>query len=400
MTPTNQFTAPLIIEADGSKASSLERLPLQASGGGYDERWLQDVLYRNPTLIPTEELEPVFGGAVPICMELPTNVGPLDLVYINEQGLLTLTECKLWRNPEARRKVVGQILDYAQEISRWTYDELDAAIARSEARMGSNLWEIARAAFGLEDEAVFIDRVSRHLRAGSFLLIIVGDGIRENTENIAAFLQQHAGLSFAFGLVEERLFLVPGTKQILVQPRILAKTVELGRYIVTTDAGVTSAVESTERKVAGNPRFAQTLTETMFIEGVAGNSAMADELRDFFAELKEAGMEIQPTERGVSLKVVPIGTKQNLLTLERKGTVRNHGCGNTEIGRRYLEALRDLVAGSKVSEVRPGSADDGWSNTIQRGDGTAMRVDDILPLRKELVELFREVADQLRASEQ
>ncbi len=399
MPSTNQFTTPLIVEADGSNASPLEYLPLQASVGGYNERWLQEILYKNASLIPTEELEPVFGGAVPICMELPTNVGPLDLAYINEQGLLTLVECKLWRNPEARRKVVGQILDYAQEISRWSYDDLDAAIKRSETQMGSSLWEIVREAFGLEDEAVFIDRVSRHLRTGSFLLIIIGDGIRENTENIAAYLQQHAGLSFAFGIVEERLFSIPNTKQILVQPRILAKTVELGRYIVTTNVGVLSTVEAVEN-VESNPRFSNTLTEKLFIEEVAGNSELAKELSDFFAELKEAGMEVQATARGISLKVVPIGTRQNLLTLERRGTVRNYGCGNIEIGRRYLLELRDLLPGSRIMEVGQDSANEGWSNTIQRGDGTSLRIEDILPIRRELLALFRNVADELRASQQ
>ena len=29
-----------------------------------------------------------------------------------------LIECKLWRNPEARREVVGQILDYAKVLTR------------------------------------------------------------------------------------------------------------------------------------------------------------------------------------------------------------------------------------------------------------------------------------------
>ncbi len=34
-----------------------------------------------------------------------------------------LVEAKLWRNPEARRKVIGQILDYAKELSRWNYED-------------------------------------------------------------------------------------------------------------------------------------------------------------------------------------------------------------------------------------------------------------------------------------
>ena len=92
-------------------------------------------------------------------------------------------------------RYIGQILDYAQEICRWTFDELDHAITKSEQQAGPSLWHIAQQEFTGMDEASFVDRVSRHLRKGEFLLLIIGDGIRENTENIAAFLQKYAGLS-------------------------------------------------------------------------------------------------------------------------------------------------------------------------------------------------------------
>ena len=240
-------------------------------------------------------------------------MGFLDLAFVNEQGLLTFVECKLWRNPEARREVVGQILDYAQEISRWSYETLDACIKRSEKCSASSLWGVAQNAFNLTDEAAFIDRVSKQLRNGTFLLLIIGDGIRENTENIAGFLQKYAGLSFAFGLVEERLFLVPGSQRILVQPRVLAKTVEIGRLILTAEPGVTIEPPATPKNL--QTRAAGTLTEALFIEEVAGSSALADELRDFFSRLKEAGFIIEPTARGRSLKIMPQGKEMNLLTL-------------------------------------------------------------------------------------
>ena len=234
-TQRTQFAVPAVVDRGNASVSMLQPLALSsAPTGGYDERWLQDLLFAHPELLPIEEIEPIFAGAVPVCRELPTRVGPLDLVYLNGQGLLTLVECKLWRNPEARRQVVGQILDYAQEISRWTFDELNQAITKSEQKAGTNLWQIAQQAFDGIDEATFVDRVSRHLRNGEFLLLIIGDGIRENTENIAAFLDKYAGMSFAFGLVEERLFALPEKDRILVQPRILARTVEIGRLFVRT----------------------------------------------------------------------------------------------------------------------------------------------------------------------
>ena len=58
----------------------------------------------------------VFSGPVPICTELNTPAGAIDNFLVTPKGLPVLVECKLWRNPEARREVVGQILDYAKEL--------------------------------------------------------------------------------------------------------------------------------------------------------------------------------------------------------------------------------------------------------------------------------------------
>ena len=111
-------------------------------------------------------------------------------------------------------------------------------------------------------------------------------------------MQKYAGLSFAFGLVEERLFALPGTDRILVQPRILARTVVFGRLFVRADNGI--SVEPERAPVADKRKSenkARTLTENIFIEEVAGNSALADDLRAFFARLKEADFDLEPSTR-------------------------------------------------------------------------------------------------------
>ena len=48
--------------------------------------------------------------------EVLTAAGLIDVLYVSPAGLVTIVETKLWRNPEARREVVGQILDYAKEL--------------------------------------------------------------------------------------------------------------------------------------------------------------------------------------------------------------------------------------------------------------------------------------------
>ncbi|WP_206618002.1 MULTISPECIES: hypothetical protein [unclassified Mesorhizobium] len=76
------------------------------------EAAIQDLIHRFPSCLPIAEIDPLFANPVPICRELSTPAGPIDNFMVTPTGLPVLAECKLWRNPEGRREVVGQILDY------------------------------------------------------------------------------------------------------------------------------------------------------------------------------------------------------------------------------------------------------------------------------------------------
>ncbi len=78
-------------------------------------------------------------------------------------------------------------------------------------------------------EGVFVDRVARNLREGRFLLLILGDGIREEMAALAEYLMHHS-LRYAFGMVEIRLFNMPDGS-VLALPRVLAKTQTIERHV-------------------------------------------------------------------------------------------------------------------------------------------------------------------------
>ena len=118
---------------------------LQPAQNAFDEAWLQGFLLAHPEAIPVGEIEPAFAPLIPVCRELPTAAGPVDMLFANDAGLLTLVECKLWKNPEARRQVVGQILDYAKELSRWSYQDLQAAIRTARGTTEPSLYQLAAA---------------------------------------------------------------------------------------------------------------------------------------------------------------------------------------------------------------------------------------------------------------
>ena len=80
-----------------------------------------------------------------------------------------------------------------------------------------------------------MDNVTRHLSRGEFLLLIVGDGIREGAEKIVDFVQRHSGLRCSLALVEAALYRGLNDR-LVVQPRVLARTEIVRRFVV--EAGV------------------------------------------------------------------------------------------------------------------------------------------------------------------
>lgn len=125
-----------LVEQSDGLARKAQRLAL-GNTAGRNEAWLRDTLFEHPDILPVSDLEPAFGPLLPLCRELRTEAGPLDLCFINGEGRLTLVECKLWRNPEARRKVIAQVLDYARAISRWTYADLQRQVSAATGLKGN-----------------------------------------------------------------------------------------------------------------------------------------------------------------------------------------------------------------------------------------------------------------------
>ena len=105
--------------------ASLRALQPVATGDGqYDEDWLQKLLFNHPDLLPIADIDPGFGRLIPLAREFPVTSGSIDILYASAEGSLCLVETKLWRNPEAHRTVLAQLLDYAEALSRVTFDRV------------------------------------------------------------------------------------------------------------------------------------------------------------------------------------------------------------------------------------------------------------------------------------
>ena len=214
-------------------AEIIDRLPLRSGvhSGGISEESLQSIVYNHPESLPVSEIDPTYEGIVPVCTELKTQSGYIDALFVNPQGRIVVVEFKLWRNPEARREVIGQILDYAKDLASWSYEDLQTKVSLKFGSTGNVLFKIVQNAKSGLNEKAFVDNVSRSLKRGEFLLLIVGDGIREGVENIVGFVQRHSGLNFNLALVETALYKDADGK-LIIHPHVLARTEILQRFVI------------------------------------------------------------------------------------------------------------------------------------------------------------------------
>jgi len=226
------YGKPILIHNE--KVSKLHRME------AFNELFIQELIFKNADCLPIAEIDEAYSPVIPVCTELNTAVGPLDVLMVTPSGRLIIIETKLWRNPEARRKVIAQILDYAKEVARWTYEDLQREINKRLKTSGNTLYKVACGSDVDEplEEASFVDAVSRNLRKGNFLLLVVGDGIHEGAAGITDFLSTAGYLEFTFALIELAVYKEDdlGT---LVIPRVIARTVELQRMIVEIPDGLT-----------------------------------------------------------------------------------------------------------------------------------------------------------------
>ena len=124
-------------------AFSLDSCP--AGSSLVDSR--RDLLFKFLRSLPVRAINAAYAAAVPICREFSTQAGYLDAFYINALGRLILAEFKLWRNPQARRKVIGQILGYTKELASWSYEDLQLAVSTTLKCQGNVPYDLVRARF-------------------------------------------------------------------------------------------------------------------------------------------------------------------------------------------------------------------------------------------------------------
>lgn len=283
--------SPYIVE--NNTFSSLKRINFIEKE--FDEFWIQNLIHKHPDIIPISEIEPVFSPLIPIGKEVSITAGYIDNLYISPDGYLTIVETKLWRNPEARREVVGQIIDYAKILNKWTFLDLNESVSIYNQKYNNNSNGILdtiknhNPEFDVESSHKLIDRINRNLKQGKFLLLIIGDGIRENVEEMIDYLSKTPQLNFTLALIELQVYKFDKNQDsLLVIPQIVTRTKEITRAIVQLDGDFSgniniSVPEEKDEQKTSKKRFI--ITENNFFEELKHNTD--NDTVEFIKQIKD-----------------------------------------------------------------------------------------------------------------
>lgn len=120
----------------------------------------------------------------------------LDHLYIDQDAMPTLVEVKRGANPEIRRKVVGQMLDYAAHAPRsWTADELRETFEANpdHSILLRNLLKDQDDEDEPDTDAFWKD-VATNLAAKNLRLLFVADAIPDELVRVVEFLNRHMNI--------------------------------------------------------------------------------------------------------------------------------------------------------------------------------------------------------------
>ena len=299
---------PVIISDKG--VQKLKKIPL--TDDTLNEDWLQSALEKTPSILPTAEIAPIFAPLISIAREVrlktdDNNSGRIDNLYISKYGHLVIVETKLWKNPEARRAVVAQILDYAKEVKDWDYEKLNNIYQSYHKTKKSVFDAIVATGFRTADEeADFIDTVNHNIRSAQFLLMIVGDGIRSGVEKMAEYMNTSPEMHHRLALCELDIYDL-GDNYRLIVPHLTTKTTIIERGIIRIEKGnikvnFDDANESDETSESNARKDA--ITREELISGFVArnkNKISQTQIDDFMEDLTDLGLIIKYTPLNASV---------------------------------------------------------------------------------------------------
>src|SRR5690606_38388120 len=183
----------------------LQRVTAKALG--LQESWFRDAIFAEPELVigPCRTAGRVDNDETWIPWKIETNfgAGPIDVLLVSSHGRIGIVETKLSYNPQKRREVVAQVLDYALALQDVEREDLPALPHASSAPLEEDLGEC--------------------LASGRFLLIIAGDALDPRALRLStSMLARHLASEWDLVMVDLNVYRADGAPDdLLLVPELL-----------------------------------------------------------------------------------------------------------------------------------------------------------------------------------
>lgn len=196
-----------ILTIDGKDIKPLDKVKFNL------ESDLQGYLEQYPAIIPLDEIVEDVPELICIGREVVVPSGSIDLMYIDKEGLLTIVETKLVKNPEIRRTVIGQLIEYASFVSQWTVSEIyNIASSYLKQTLKEKIASYSGSEFNEDD---FKHNIEDNLKNGKIRLIVAVDELNEPLRATITFLNTHSNFDVlllqisSFEESEDKRVLIP-----------------------------------------------------------------------------------------------------------------------------------------------------------------------------------------------
>jgi hypothetical protein len=212
----------------GEEVHALQSISMRSGqfGQGLEEA-LQTLFQKHPNIIPGRQIEP--GNDDPprfvlLCREVPVKGNSVGNLYVDQYGMLTVVETKLFESAESRREVVGKIIEYASDaVEAWGNGRARQIAADAWKKKGKVLDNVLNDEFGdaHASESVW-QRVEKNLSQGKLRLIIATDELTPEVRRTIEYLNKQMRDTQVLGL-ELRCY-GSDTDALVCVPRLVGKT--------------------------------------------------------------------------------------------------------------------------------------------------------------------------------
>ena len=349
----DRYLSPIIFAADFDGAEAPTHAAFESTTAremGFKEDWLQRAIAHNPELViaACREADLTDEEWIFWAREFPVeSAGNIDILLVSESGRVAIIETKLSYNPEGRRSVVAQTLEYAIHLP-----------------VVSRLPPLPEAK---GQPFVDLDTVQSRIQEGDYLLVITGDRLDSRAVKLGqSLLGQHLVRGWELALVEVGVFRKTpddGSRNGLLVPHLRGAIVAERRQVVQiTIEGDRTRVDVKPLVPVAAAAKTQNLTRVEFFEKLSA------EFQSFAAEL----LSLEEKHPSVALRfgkaaLIFDAAGKNILELYLDGRIKfrawdfDRDLGQEislyyqeKLGQLFPRAMKSYTSNEKIDAQRTG----------------------------------------------